>query len=383
MSLAAPLSTLSLAIWLYLLAGRGGFWRLRAAPPAPPGSEAPEVVAVVPARDEAATVGAAVTSLLRQDYGGRFSVILVDDHSRDGTAAAAMRAAAECGAAERLAVVRARPLPPGWTGKLWALAEGLRHAAATAPMAELVLLTDADIAHDPTGLAQLVARLQAQHLDMASLMVRLSCRSPAERALVPAFVFFFAMLYPFAWANDPRRRTAAAAGGCILLRQSALARIGGLERIRGELIDDCALAREVKRGGRIWIGLAESTRSIRPYPRVADIWRMIARTAYTQLDHSPVLLAGTALAMAVTYLAPPILVFAGGPASWFAGAAWIAMAVALQPILRYYGRSPGWGALLPGIALVYLGATIDSARRHWQGRGGAWKGRVQRLRGPA
>jgi hopene-associated glycosyltransferase HpnB len=380
MSLA--LAALSLGIWLYLLFARGFFWRIEAEPAPPEPSAWPAVVAVIPARDEADSVGRAVGSLLAQDYPGELSVVLVDDHSRDGTAEIARAAAAERGASARLEVVAARPLAAGWTGKLWAIAEGLRRLAERGDEASYVLLTDADIEHDPRNVRELVARAEGQGLDLASLMVRLHCATWAERALIPAFVFFFRMLYPFAWANDPGNPMAAGAGGCMLVRRAALERIDGVARIRGELIDDCALARELKANGRIWIGLADRTVSLRVYRDVGEIWRMVARTAYTQLRYSPLLLAGTAAGLVVTYLVPPVLAFAGGAASLVALLAWLAMSAAYRPMLRFYRRSPLWAPLLPLVALVYLAATIDSARRHWRGRGGEWKGRVQ-LRGQA
>jgi hopene-associated glycosyltransferase HpnB len=371
------LAALSLAIWLYLLLGRGFFWIARVVPPAPPLARWPSVVAVVPARNEAAVIGEAVGSLLAQNYAGDFSVVLVDDHSSDGTAEVARAAAAAAGQADRLHVVEARPLPPGWTGKLWALSEGVRSVEMQEGAPELLLFTDADIAHHRTNLAELAARLEGEGRDLVSLMVLLRCRSVAERFLIPAFVFFFAMLYPFAWSNDPRKGTAAAAGGCILLRRSAYERIGGFASIRGALIDDCALAREVKRGGSLWLGLTLKTQSLRPYPHIADVWNMVARTAYTQLGYSPWQLAGTVLGLVVTYLVPPALVFFGGTTAIIAGAAWAGMALAYAPMLRFYGLSLLWAPLLPAVALVYLAATVDSARRHWRGVGGAWKGRVQ------
>lgn len=369
------LGILTLAIWAYLLLGRGGFWRVDPDAPVPRRDASkpwPRVVAVVPARNEAAGVGEAVASLLAQDYPGEFSVVLVDDHSTDGTAEAARTAAgSEIG---RLTIVSARPLPQGWTGKLWALSEGVRQIAAPP---DLYLFTDADIAHHRTNLSEVVARLEGEGRDLVSLMVKLRCESLAERFLIPPFVFFFALLYPFAWSNDPRKRVAAAAGGCILIRRSAYERIGGYAAIKGELIDDCALARAVKSGGSIWLGLTRHTRSLRPYPRIADIWNMVARTAYTQLRYSPLLLAATALGMAVTYLAPPLLLLAGGGAAWLGLAAWVAMTLVYLPMVRFYGVSVGWAPLLPAAASVYLAATIDSGWRHWRGRGGEWKGRVQ------
>jgi len=372
------LALLVVAIWLYLLLGRGFFWRTRGDPPAPAPTRWPSVVAVVPERNEAAVVGSAIGSLLAQDYQGEFTVLLVDDHSSDGTVHSARLAAEKAGRSERLRIVGARPLPPGWTGKLWALAEGVSQLGQGGDRPELYLFTDADIAHHPGNLKELVARLQSEQRDLVSLMVLLRCQSLAERFLIPAFVFFFAMLYPFAWSNDPLRRTAAAAGGCILLQRSVYERIGGYDAIRGALIDDCALAREVKREGSIWLGLTQQTKSLRAYPHVADIWRMVVRSAYTQLDHSPLLLIGAVLGLGLTYLVPPLLVFfATGPAAWLGGAAWILMALAYAPMLRFYRQSILWAPLLPAIASVYLAATLDSARRHWRGKGGEWKGRVQ------
>ena len=374
MSAALFLALVACVAWVYLLLGRGGFWRTTLDPLPPPPARWPRVAAVVPARDEAETIGRAIASLLRQDYAGEFSVVLVDDASTDGTASRARAAADQLGLGDRLRVVAAPPLERGWTGKLWALATGVREADATSP--ELYLFTDADIEHHPQNLTRLVTRLEGKGCDLASLMVKLHCASAAERFLIPAFVFFFAMLYPFAWASDPARRTAAAAGGCMLLRRSAYERIGGLATIKGELIDDCALARAVKRGGRIWLGLSGQTKSLRVYPRLADIWAMVARTAYTQLNHSPLNLAGTVAGLGLVFLAPVLVLPAGGAPLWLGLASWAMMSAAYAPMLRFYGLSPLRAPLLPVVALVYLAATADSARRHWRGKGGEWKGRV-------
>ncbi len=375
---APAVAALSLAVWLYLLLGRGFFWRPYEGVPAPPPDAWPSVVAIVPARNEAAVVGEAVASLLAQRYAGDFRIVLVDDHSTDGTSEVARAAAAGIGEAGRLALDSAPPLPPGWTGKLWALAAGVEAVERRGDPPELYLFTDADIVHAPGNLAGLVARAEAEHRDLVSEMVLLRCRSRAERLLIPAFVFFFAMLYPFPWSNDRRRGTAAAAGGCVLLRRSAYRRIGGLASIRGALIDDCALAKAVKTsGGATWLGLTRAARSVRPYPGIADVWRMVARTAYAQLRYSPLVLAGTVLGLAVTYLAPVVLIFAGGAAAWLAAAAWAAMTLAYLPMVRFYGLSPLRAPLLPAAASVYLAATVDSARRYWRGAGGEWKGRVE------
>jgi hopene-associated glycosyltransferase HpnB len=386
--MAALLACISLLIWMVLLFARGGFWKVNlpkhpsaAASPVP--TMRPRVAAIVPARNEVDVIGRAVTSLLSQRYDGDVRVIVVDDHSDDGTADAARAAAAALGeaAARRLHVVSARTLPVGWSGKVWAQSEGVAALAEHQPEAEWVWLTDADIVHPPHGLEALVARGIAGRLDLVSLMVRLRCESLAERLLIPAFVFFFAKLYPFKWIADIRRATAGAAGGCILLRRTALDRIGGMGAIKGALIDDCSLAAQIKRGGPIQLDLADEALSIRPYDGWQDIWRMIARTAYTQLRYSPWMLAGAALGMAVTYVVPPVLTIAGVIAgawwAWPAALAWLAMGMAYGPMLRYYGQ-PAWQAvLLPGVAFFYLAATVDSGRRHWQGRGGEWKGRAQ------
>jgi hopene-associated glycosyltransferase HpnB len=274
-------------------------------------------------------------------------------------------------------VIQAGPLPQGWSGKLWAISEGLKHAASLAP--DYLLLTDADIVHAPGNIAELVARAEAGGLDLVSLMDKLRCRSLAETLLIPAFVFFFFMLYPPAWVADRKRRTAAAAGGCILIRPSALRNIGGIASIRGEIIDDCALARAVKRsGGRIWLGITNETRSIRDYTTFAEIRAMIARTAFAQLRHSALLLMATILAMAIIYLAPPLLLLARNPLAKVGGlAAWFFMMIAYSPTLRFYGRSVLWAPLLPLVALFYMSATVDSAMAYWRGSGGLWKDRIQ------
>lgn len=360
-------AVLSLLIWLYLLAAHGRFWR--AGPDLAPGHPraALPVAVVVPARDEVGAIEASLSSLLAQDYAGPFRVILVDDGSTDGTGDVA-RAMDDA----RLTVVSGEAPPVGWSGKLWAIAQGLERAGD-----ELVLLTDADIEHDRRHLATLAAQLERSGCDMVSEMVTLSCASLAERALVPAFVYFFQLLYPFAWVNDPLRATAAAAGGTILVRRAALERIGGITALRDALIDDVALARLVKRGGRIWLGHAGLARSVRAYPRFGDIFRMIERTAYVQLRFSPVLLIGTVVAMVLTFLVPPIAaLFAHGAARWLGWIAWAAMAASYVPTLQRYRRSLLWAPLLPLVAAFYLAATLASALRHHLGRGVVWKRRA-------
>jgi hopene-associated glycosyltransferase HpnB len=368
------------ATWLYLIAARGGFWQSaeRDTAPAAPPKAWPHVVAVVPARDESGCIADSIGSLLRQDYPGRFSVILVDDNSSDGTAEVARRAATLAGAADRLTVISGRPLPADWTGKLWAVHQGVGAAGRLEPNLDYLLLTDADIVYTSDTLRGLVAKAEAEHLVLTSLMAKLRCESLAERALIPAFIFFFQMLYPFRWVNRAGGATAAAAGGCMLAQAEALRKAGGIERIRGALIDDCALARALKEQGPIWLGLTERVHSIRPYPDVAEIRQMVARSAYAQLRYSRLLLAGTVIGMVLTYLAPPLLaLFGSGLARWLGLAAWALMALAFQPTLRFYRVSPLWGLALPAIAFAYMLFTLDSAWASARGRGGLWKGRVQ------
>jgi len=384
------LAALSLLAWFYLAVLRGGFWRAdqRLDPETPALADWPEVLVLVPARDEAETIGSCLRALLRQDYPGRLGVVVIDDHSGDGTTAVAQAAAGDAGGSARVRIVPARDLPRGWSGKLWALSEGFAEADANWPAARFLWLCDADIEPVPTTLKRLVAKAEVESRDLVSLMVALSCRGFWERLLVPPFVYFFQMLYPFPWVNDPGRRNAAAAGGCVLLRRAALVAAGGFSAIRGELIDDCALAGFVKSlpcasKGRIWLGLAQGeARSIRPYRGLGDIWRMVARSAYTQLRHSPSLLIGTLVAMAGVFLAPPFLALAlplhGAPMAALLGfAAWSVMAATAVPTYRLYGQAIWAGIFLPIAAFLYCAMTLDSALRHWQGRGGAWKGRVQ------
>lgn len=368
----------SLGIWTYLVFGRGGFWRLLdpGSPSQEQGVPVRSVAVVIPARNEAKVVGDAIRSLLEQNYAGRMHIFLVDDDSSDNTATVARQVVEHARENDRLTVVRARAVPNGWTGKLWALSEGLQEAAAF--QADYFLLADADIIHARGNLASLVARAQSGGFDMVSLMAKLPCLSLAEQNLIPAFVFFFFMLYPPAWVARPDRRTAAAAGGCLLIRSEALKRIGGIGAIRGEVIDDCAVARAVKQGGGpIWLGLAEDTYSLRGYATWAEIGGMISRTAFAQLHHSAILLVGTVVGMTITYLAPPILLFMGTRVAAIGAGTCLLMTIAFWPILRFYRQSPLRTLLLPLIAAFYVGATIHSAVRYWKGRGGLWKGRVQ------
>lgn len=380
--MALLIASLSCVIWGYLITARGGFWRAaqrddaRATIPV----EAirwPRVIAVVPARDEAETIGGSIASLLQQDYRGDFAVIVVDDHSSDGTAVVARNAATAAAASGRVTVLAAPPLPRGWTGKLWALHHGVNHAQALPEPPDYLLLTDADIRHTADTLTELVRRAVRERTVLTSLMASLHCEKLAERAMIPAFIFFFQMLYPFAWVNRANRPTAAAAGGCMLVRRQSLRAAGGVEAIRGELIDDCALARLLKSQGPIWLGLTRRVHSVRACATVGEIRGMIMRSAYAQLRFSPWWLAFTAAAMLVIYVAPPIMALFGGGMPQFLGIlAWLLMALAFQPTLHFYHVSPWWGAALPAIAASYLVFTLESACRHMRGRGGEWKGRV-------
>ncbi len=356
---------LSLCAWIYLVVGRSHFWR--SAPELLPASpaECPDVDIIVPARDEAETIGRAIASLLAQDYAGRFRVILVDDNSSDDTARLA-------GTAATLEVIRLHTKPDGWSGKLWALNQGVN-----AGQAPLLLFTDADIAHDPRHLSALVAHLVRARLALVSEMVRLNCSSLAERALVPAFVYFFQMLYPFAAVNDSRSRVAAAAGGTVLIRRETLGSIGGIEAIRGSLIDDVALARAVKRVDGIFLGHSGLAASIRRYPRFSDLWHMISRSAFTQLRHSALLLSLTLVGLAVVWLIPPAAALVCSGASRGFGLAACGLAAASYlPTLSRYGRSKAWVLALPLIALFYMAATLGSAMDYWRGRGANWKNRA-------
>lgn len=361
------LAALSLAVWTYLLLGHGRFWQrgpvLAAARP----DAAPAVTVIVPARNEAAGVETALRSLLMQDYPGPLRVVLVDDGSTDGTAAMARQIADA-----RLAVIEGAARPDGWSGKLWALSQGVAQADG-----EWLLLTDADITHDQAHLSTLVAQAQRGRCDLVSEMVELRCASFAERALVPAFVYFFAMLYPFALVNDAESRVAAAAGGTMLVRRAALGAAGGLEAMRGALIDDVALAARLKPHGRIWLGHSALAASRRAYPRAADVWRMVARTAFVQLRRSLWLLLLTVAALAVVFVMPPLALFAGQHgARWSGGLATALMAASFVPTLRRFRLSPARALTLPLIAVFYGAATIGSAIDHYRGRGVVWRGRV-------
>ncbi|WP_030559119.1 glycosyltransferase [Streptomyces aureocirculatus] len=380
MSVVVWIAAASFAGWLWLLVGQGFFWRtdLRLPPREEP-EQWPSVAVVVPARDEAEVLPTSLPSLLAQDYPGHAEVYLVDDGSTDGTGELA-RALAERTGGLALTVTSPGEPPAGWTGKLWAVRHGMDRARARDP--EYLLLTDADIAHEPDSLRTLVAAAGTGGYDLVSQMARLRVVSGWERLVVPAFVYFFAQLYPFRWIGRKGGRTAAAAGGCVLLRADAAERARVPDAIRHAVIDDVALARAVKRaGGHIWLGLADRVDSVRPYPRLVHLWRMVARSAYAQLRHNPAVLVGTVAGLAVVYLAPPLALFAGlaagrAGAAVLGGLAWLVMTATYLPMLRYY-RQPLWLALtLPATAFLYLLMTVDSAVQHYRGRGAAWKGRT-------
>jgi len=378
---AQILAVLSLAIWLVLFFLWGNFWRIWESDADLTVSSSPKswarVAAVVPARNEAASIGAVVAALAMQDYPGEFSILIVDDNSHDGTPEAASRAARAAGATARIQIVSAPSLAPGWTGKLWALNSGIMACTSSAP--EFFWFTDADVVHAPDTLRRLVSRASRDELDVTSLMVLLECKTLAERLLIPPFLYFFLMLYPPKWTASPRARTAGAAGGSILIHRPALERIGGLATIRSEIIDDCSLARAVKRsGGRTWMGLTRLSRSLRCYSSFSEIRDLIARTAFTQLRYSKLQLIGTLLGLGLTFLVPAALTFAPHTKIWLpALVAWCLMTASVLPTVTFYGLSPVWAAFLPVSALFYAYATLLSAVRYWLGRGGQWKGRSQ------
>ena len=371
----------ALVTWAALATSRGRFWAVEPRLPPPSNRDMwPAVVAVVPARNEASVLPATLPTLLSQDYPGPFQIVLVDDNSVDGTGRVALEVAHGMGMDHRLKVVTGRPTPQGWAGKVWAMAQGL---AAAPPHSSFVLFTDADIAHPADGLRRLVDLALGLDLDVASVMVRLRREGLWEALLVPPFVYFFAKLYPFRWVGDPRRRTAAAAGGCMLVRREALARSGGLDAISSALIDDCALARLVKDrgragGGRLWLGHSPDHRSLRRYGGLPGVWRMVTRSAYEQLRHSPALLALTVLGMAWIYLGPPGAFLLGlWRGSWWGmvagAAAWAIMSTTYAPMLKWYKLPLLWAPTLPLAATLYTAMTIDSALRHWRRRPVPWR----------
>lgn len=382
--LVTSIAVLTVITWSYLVFARGSFWRAPCWRPNGTEGEGGEhagfsgsVLAIIPARNEAELIGPVATALLHQNVA--VPVLLVDDESADGTADVARRAAEKVGKAATLTVIRSKPLPAGWTGKVWSMHQGIEYARDRGINAEWFLFTDADVLHNPDTVANLALIASQGNYDLVSFMVKLHCESPAEKLLIPAFVYFFFMLYPPAWIRNPRRPTAGAAGGCMLLRTATLQRAGGLQAIRGAVIDDCALARLIKRhGGRLWLGLTDQSQSLRRYDTFSQIERMISRTAFNQLKHSTWLLLGAVAGMVITYLAPLILLLSHNRSAIVLGAgAWAAMTITYSNLVRYYRLNPAWALALPLAALFYLSATIHSAVKYWNGRGGEWKGRAQ------
>jgi hopene-associated glycosyltransferase HpnB len=372
---------LTLLIWLYLFLLHGRFWRVSALLPQQlplPSPPPARIAVIIPARNEADVVGRCVSSLLAGSGPQSLHIFLIDDASSDGTAEAARQAARASGKAEQITVLQGRPLVPGWSGKLWAVQQGIEKAGDLHP--DFFLLTDADIFHAPDSLAVLQRIAASGPYDLASFMVKLHCRTFAERALIPAFVFFFLKLYPPGWIRNPRRKMAGAAGGSILIRPEALERAGGIEAIRGEVIDDCALARRVKEsGGSVWLGLAPETLSLRVYGSFSEIGQMISRGAFNQLRHSVFMLLLAVVGLSATYVLPPALVIFSRhwlPAS-LGGAAWLLMILCFLPTLRFYKVNRLWALALPLIATFYMGTAVHSAIKFWSGRGGEWKGRIQ------
>jgi len=370
---------MSVLVWLYLLLARGGFWRVsrhlpRSLPDAPPSSR---VAVIIPARNEAEVIGRSITSLLTQAGNHTIHIFLVDDSSSDGTAEIAHQAAKQASRSQDLTVIKGRSLPTGWTGKLWAVQQGIEQAREWRP--QFLLLTDADILHAPDNISTLAAIAESGRYELASFMVKLHCRTVAEKFLIPAFVFFFFKLYPPSWISDRRHKTAGAAGGSILVRPEALERAGRIEAIRNEIIDDCALARAVKRAdGNVWLGMTNTTASLRWYKTFAEVDRMISRTAFNQLNHSVLMLLLALVGLTVMYLFPLLLLFAH---HWLpvalGGTAWLLMAFAYFPMVKFYRLNPLWALTLPLTAIFYMGATFHSAIKYWSGRGGEWKGRTQ------
>ena len=380
MSFLATLSCIALLGWLYLVFFNGAFWQLELDEPSQTPEAWPSIDVIIPARNEAEVLPRSLPTLLAQDYPGTWRIIFVDDHSEDGTGDIVRKIADSQGKTEHLTVIYAPDLPEGWSGKVAAMQAGVMQSTA-----DYILFADADIAHPPNSLQRLASRAVEKKLDLVSRMVKLSCQSPAEKLLIPAFVFFFGMLYPFQRVNDPDSRVAAAAGGVMLVRRQALNAIGGLACIKSALIDDCALAKAVKRHGgenvtpgRIELTLVHDIQSLRTYPNLKDIWRMVRRTAYTQLNHSPLLLAGTVIGMSVLFIAPVMLALTGEPFAGETGlASWFVMCALYAPMMHFYNLPLIRTLTLPVAALIYIGASIDSARRYWQRKGGQWKGRNQ------
>ena len=362
------LTAASAGLWIAILLMPWQPWRTveRLDPDlaAPSSRDLAGVTAIIPARDEAPVIGTTVRAVREQ--GSAIQIVVVDDQSTDGTSVIASGAGGDS-----CTVIRAADLPEQWVGKLWALEQGLVHART-----DFVLLIDADIELAPGAVTALLDKADAEGLDLVSLMAVLEMRSFAERMLVPAFVYFFKLLYPFRLSNSRNRLVAAAAGGCVLVKRDMLTRIGGFGSIRGELIDDCALARRVKQaGGRTWIGLTHAVVSRRRMERLADIWRMVARSAYAQLRYSVLLLGFCIAALALAFWTPLAALFAPGPARMIGGVALVVMSATYLPTLRFYRRSLLWAPVLPLTGTLYMLMTLSSALNSWRGIGSTWKGR--------
>ncbi len=398
------IALLVLLAWLYLAFAHGRFWEATIPEPAPEPSKWPSVVAVVPARNEAETIQETVRGILGQDYPGTLSLVVVDDHSEDNTGHLAFLASQQISKADRITILKGQPLADGWVGKVWAMHQGWEEASKVAP--DFIWFTDADIAHEPHALRGLVARAVDEDRGLTSTMVELRCEDFWEKALVPAFVYFFKLLYPFRWVNDPHKKTAGAAGGSMLARQSVLEKIKGPAAIKGALIDDCAFAKAIQNtGGTLSLNLTCDSYSLRGYPRASDAWNTIARTAYTQLGYNPWALAGSVVGLALLFIFPSLLIGCYlaafviiADAHWalginvelptFGKLLWFSLplvisvitnciiALSFRPVVRFYGLRLRWAFILPIITIFYLGATLDSARRYHRGSGGRWKGRT-------
>lgn len=388
--LIITLTLLSLLIWLYLLLFRGNFWLGNQLIKSPIESleNYPSVSVIIPARNEADVLPISLPSLLNQNYSGDLSVILVDDQSNDNTGKIAKKIAENFHKNQILTVVNGKPLPPSWTGKLWAMKQGIMEAGKQSELPDYFLFTDADIKHDLNNIKELVIKAERENLALTSLMVLLKCDSFWEKFLIPAFIFFFQKLYPFPWVNNPENKMAAAAGGCILIRRDILEKIGGIDILKQALIDDCSLAKAVKshlqntqNPQTIWLGLTNNTISLRSYPTLRSIWDLVARTAFTQLNYSVFLLFATVIAMTLIYLIAPMALILGIISNncliiACGSLIWILMAIAYFPTIKLYKLSPYWSLTLPVIGFLYTLMTIDSAWRYWRGKGGGWKGRV-------
>jgi len=378
------LASLSLIIWIYLIIARGNFWLCNQFLEPLSLTSKPKVTVIIPARNEAESISNCLESLLNQDYQGQYKIILVNDQSEDKTAEIAENLAKEKNKLNQLIILNGKPLPQEWSGKLWAMSQGVKWAKENLET-DYFLFTDADIQHSSDNLSQLLAKAEKDNLDLVSLMVKLNCESFWEKLLIPAFIFFFQKLYPFPLINNPRSKVSGAAGGCILIREEALTRIGGIEALKQALIDDCTLASLVKRSlppnHGIWLGLSKTTISLRKYPTLDPIWNMVARTAFTQLNYSPLLLIGTILGMVITYLITPIALFwaivtFNIPLLIISLTTFLLMALSYYPTIRLYEIPIFYSFFLSAIASLYTLMTLDSALRHWQGKGGQWKGRV-------